>query len=241
MQRYLQAGSNETAPVRARRVLGWLAAIAVSVTAGVAAPALGESPKRSEFPTAENIGPPFYARVEFDGVVHTDVVPNDGTWGAIVFYRGPDCIPRSFNLREFFDIPGPAPGGFHPGFLVCAEQLNVRGFEVWSTAPLADVAPKQAQFYGNPSVPIWFVRWHELEPVARTGVLTMASLEDAALMPSLRRGVAHTYHEVLHPTGGATNPSLFIVASGVLEDGTAFRLHHVGNVGGRRTEIVFGP
>ena len=207
---------------------------------GAMASAAADSPKRSEFPKADNIGPPFYARVEFDGVVHTDVVPNDGTWAALIFYRGPDCIPRGFNLRQFFDLPGPTSAGFHPGFLVCAGQLNVRGFEVWRTAPLADVAPKQAQFVANPVVPVWFVRWSELEPVARTGVLTMASIEDETLMPSLRRGVAHAYLEVLHPTGGAKNPSLAIVASGVLEDGSTFRLRHVGNVGGRRTEIRFG-
>ena len=222
-------------------VAGWAASVvamaAMTAFWGVP-PALADSPKRSVFPTADNIGPPFYARVEFDGVVHTDVVPNDGTWAALVFYRGPDCIPRDFNLRQFFDLPGPKPGGFHPGFLVCAGQLNVRGFEVWRTAPLADVAPKQAQFFANPAVPVWFVRWRELEPIARTGVLTMDSIEKD--MPSLRRGVAHAYHEVLHPTGGAVRPSLTIVASGVLEDGTAFRLRHVGNAGGRRTEIRFG-
>lgn len=233
------AGRRPVVAGRAAALAAMAAMAAITMFCAVP-PALGDSPKRSVFPTADNIGPPFYARVEFDGVVHTDIVPNDGTWAALVFYRGPDCIPRDFNLRQFFDLPGPTPGGFHPGFLVCAGQLNVRGFEVWRTAPLADVAPKQAQFFANPAVPVWFVRWRELEPVARTGVLTMASIEDAALMPSLRRGVAHAYHEVLHPTGGAVRPSLTIVASGVLEDGTAFRLRHVGNAGGRRTEIRFG-
>jgi hypothetical protein len=203
--------------------------------------AFAGSPKRSEFPTAENIGPPFYARVEFDGVVHTDVVPNDGEWAAVVFYRGPDCIPETFNLRQFFDLPAFDPvTGFYPGFLVCAEQLNIRGFEVWRTAPLEDPAPMQVRIFANPEVPVWFVKWGELEPVARGGSLTMRDLKDENLLPSLRKGWASSYSETLHPTDGAVSPALMIVASGVLEDGTSFSFKHVGNVGGRKTKISFG-
>jgi hypothetical protein len=204
--------------------------------------AVAGSPKRSEFPSAENIGPPFYARVEFDGVVHTDIVPNDGEWAAVVFYRGPDCIPEDFNLRQFFDFPvgDPETGDLvYPGFLVCAGQLNIRGFEVWKTAPYQDFAPMQIRFSANPEVPVWFVKWNEFEPVARNA-LTMRDLQDENLMPSLRKGWATSYSETLHPTDGAVNPGMVIVASGILEDGGSFRLKHVGNVGGRKTTISFG-
>lgn len=229
-----------------RTPAGLTAAILAGVLALVALglitqAAFAGSPKRSEFPTADNIGPPFYARVEFDGVVHTDIVPNDGDWAAVVFYRGPECIPEDFNLRDFFDFPAFDPlTGFYPGFLVCAEQLNIRGFEVWKTAPFVGPAPMQVRIFANPEVPVWFVKWSELEPVARSGSLTMRDLKDENLMPSLRMGWASSFSETIHPTDGAVNPGLMIVASGVLDDGRSFSLRHVGNVGGRETKISFG-
>jgi hypothetical protein len=205
--------------------------------------AFAGSPKRSEFPTAVDPGPPFYARVEFDGVVHTDMVPNDGEWAAVVFYRGPDCIPRDFNLRQFFDFPAadPATGQLvYPGFLVCAAELNVSGFFVWKTGPFQDPAPMHGRMRAGPDgVPVWFVRWSEFEPVARVA-LTMRDLEDENLMPSLVKGWASSFSETLHPTDGAVNPAMMIVASGILEDGRSFSLDHVGNVAGRKTRISFG-
>ena len=56
---------------------------------------------RTDWPSAEDPGPPFYARI--DDVAH--FVFHDGEWAAILFYRDPSCIPANFNLLQFFDPP----------------------------------------------------------------------------------------------------------------------------------------
>jgi hypothetical protein len=156
----------------------------------------------------ESPGIPAYARLETPFAVHTD------EWAAIVFYRLPGCIPSSFNLLNFFDVPG-----------AFACPLTVSGFEIWENAPGTDGAPRQALSSGF-AVPVWLVRWPTLQAELADNTLTISEL--ASLQPL--QGIATSYHEVLHPasppgtTGGAKVPHITISASGNLSDGRSFRL-----------------
>jgi hypothetical protein len=127
-----------------------------------------------------------------------------------VFLRAPECVPDSFNLLDLYDIPA-----------AFACPLMVSGFEIWDNGPGIDFGPRQAVSSGS-AVPVWFVPWNALQAAIADDVLTMSELE--ALAPL--KGVANTYHEVLHPivppgtTGGAKIPHLSITASGFLSDGS---------------------
>jgi hypothetical protein len=160
-----------------------------------------------QFSPALGGGVPAYARIEVvDGRV---LVHNDGKWAAISFYRQPACVPADFNLLAFFD----APRAFG-----C--ELTVEGFEIWRNGPWAgDASPIQVASYGLGAVPVWFVRTHELEAALDDGWLTMAELEGCA---SLRKGLASSFKETLHPLGGAKQTKTQIVARGALEDGGTF-------------------
>jgi hypothetical protein len=146
--------------------------------------------------------------VERPFLFHTD------QWAAIVFYRGPECVPDSFNLLDFFDVPN-----------AFACRLNVSGFEVWDNGPGVDSAPRQAVTSGV-AVPVWIVSWPALQSALADSVLTIPELE--ALNPL--KGIATNFHEVLHPfaapgtSGGAKVPHLTIFASGELSDGRSFQL-----------------
>ena len=136
----------------------------------------------------------------------------DGTWAAIVFYRLPECVPPDFNLLTFFDLPR-----------AFACPLTVRGFEIWKNGPPVDFAPIHTELRGLGAVPIWFVRWNELEAALADRALTVAELWT---MPSLRIGSASFFQESLHPVEApAGRGSLQIVAHGLLSNGTAFQLH----------------
>ena len=157
-------------------------------------------------------GIPAYARIErISGP--TPWVIQDGTWAAIVFYRLPECVPRDFNLLSFFDIPR-----------AFACPLTVRGFEIWKNGlPPIDFAPIQTELRGLGAVPIWFVRWNELQAAIADGTLTVAELWT---LPSLRIGSAGFFQESLHPFEAPVGRgSLQIVAHGLLSNGTAFQLH----------------
>jgi hypothetical protein len=60
---------------------------------------------------------PFYARIEPHAILHTD------DWAFVVCYRPPGCVPSTFNLLDFFDIP--AAFACQPptinGFLIVAD------------------------------------------------------------------------------------------------------------------------
>jgi len=156
-------------------------------------------------------GVPAYARIELvDGVplVHTD-----GTWAAITFYRDPGGVPTDFNLLDFFD----APRAF-------GDPLTVEGFEIWRIAPWeegADQSPIQVVSHGLGAVPIWFVKFAELEEAIADGHLTIGELES---LPSLRIGSAVYFKETLHPTPGreAQQTKTQIAARGALEGGGSF-------------------
>jgi hypothetical protein len=166
-----------------------------------------EAAVRVEFPE-QSPGYPFYARIEPGS---PPFVIQDGTWAAIVFYRLPQCVPAGFNLLTLFDVPG-----------AFACPLTVRGFEIWKNGgPPVDLAPIQVESRGLGAVPIWFVRWTELQTAMADGTLTVTEL---FAIPSLRIGSASFFQESVRPVGGAQKGSLQIVAQGLLSDGTSFQL-----------------
>lgn len=170
---------------------------------------------------------PFYARITRSEII------NDGEWAAVVFYRPPTCIPAEFNLLDFFDYPG--PGG--PGAFGC-NPPTTDTVETWQNGPGIDLAPVLAKFRGLGAVPVWLVRWSEMEAAVADDVLTIGEL---ASLPSLQVGWASFYRETLRPSESpAPGPgSIQYTARGELEDGGLFRVY-VSLVGGQGTvQITF--
>jgi hypothetical protein len=166
---------------------------------------------------------PFYARISSGEVFHTD------DWAVVVFYRPPACVPADFNLLAFFDVPR-AFGCTPP---------TVDGFSIWAHGPGIDPAPIQGQFHGLGAVPVWFVRWPELQATIADGVLTIGEL---AALPSRVIGSAGFYQETLHPEQAAQNGKIAFVARGTLADGRSFQVQAaLSRAAGRLTHmrIVF--
>lgn len=149
---------------------------------------------------------PYYARIERGEIFHTD------DWAVIVFYRPPSCIPADFNLLELFDVPRAFSCG----------PATIDGFTIWKNGPDKDPAPLQGKFHGKGEVPVWFVRWSELEPATADGVLTIGELTN---LPSRIAGAASHYQETLQPEQSSPkgNGKLNFVARGDLEDGRSFQ------------------
>jgi hypothetical protein len=185
-----------------------LAVLVVAVLVAVSAIGL-QANVLLQFSPALGGGVPAYARIEtIDGRVF---VPNDGTWAAVVFFRQPSCVPEDFNLLDFFDVPR-----------VFGCELTVEGFEIWRNGPSAgDVAPIQAVSFGLGAVPVWFVSAAELQDKVGDGVLTIGELEECR---SLQMGSASYFKETLHPSGGARQSKVQIVARGALPSGDTFFL-----------------
>ncbi len=155
---------------------------------------------------------PFYARAPRDGII------NDGEWAVIVFYRPAECIPAEFNLLDFFDFPGPTG----PGAFGC-NPPTTDSVEIWQNGPGIDFAPLVGKFRGLGAVPVWFVRWSDIEAAVADDVLTIGELES---LPSLQKGSADYYRETLHPTeSAAPGPgSIQFTGRGGLEGGGRFRV-----------------
>lgn len=202
-----------------RSIAATLLMLACLPTSAMAQGLPGQPAARLDFP-ATSPGVPAYARLEL--LIPNFDVPNNNRWAAIVFYRSPDCVPSDFNLGDFFDPPGPQGlGAFQ-----C--PLLIEGHELWTNGPDEDVAPRYVVSRNAvPKLPIWFVRWPELEPFLSGGFVT---IEDLRSLPSLRRGSANWFEERLFPngvpglTGGAEDPGISMRASGELEDGGVFSL-----------------
>jgi hypothetical protein len=202
---------------------------AVLLTLIGAGSAGAQNQKMYKVPGASD-GIPAYARTDLQVgafIFHTD------KWAAIVFYRAPGCVPRGFNLLEFFDVPG-----------AFACPLTVSGFELWENGPppIGD-APLQT-FNTGLAVPVWFVDWIALQAALTDKVLTMPELE--SLEPL--KGIATTFYELLNPTGGPTDPtagatvsSLTVTASGYLPDGTTFQYEYSDVRRDDRPRIFFKP
>lgn len=177
----------------------------------------------------ESPGVPAYARTDLPFGLHTE------EWAAIVFYRAPSCVPRDFNLLEFFDFTPDDAFGLR----VFGCPLTVSGFEVWENGP-EDGAPLSSHLRGLGAVPIWFVSWPLLREIINVDdpVLTIADLED--LNPLV--GLASFFEEELHPTFGAQHPHYSLVARGQLENERSFQIQAVFNfdasVGGDRARSV---
>lgn len=169
---------------------------------------------RTEWPSAEDPGLPFYARVE----LLPPFIFNDGDWAAIVFYRDPGCVPADFNLISVFD--------FARAFSCPA---TVHGDSLWH-GNVFNGAPKIVHISGDGAVPVWFVPWEAVKDEARPdGILTRADLEQ---VQGRLVGYANTYVEELQPHadpniggGGHPNPKMIVHAHGRLEDGRNFMLH----------------
>ncbi len=151
---------------------------------------------------------PYYARIERGEILHTD------QWAAVIFYRPTMCVPLEFNLLDFYDFN--AFGCTPP---------TTDGFILWSGEPwLSD--PVTIKLHGLGAVPVWFVRWSDLETAIADDTLTMVELQ---AIDSLLVGQARIYTETLHPASADPEvkkpPLITYVAKGSLEDGRSFSVH----------------
>lgn len=177
-------------------------------------PAASNGLVRSAWPSAEDPGMPFYARVE-PAPPH---VYSDEQWAMIPFYRDPDCVPESFNLLTFFDPP--AAFG-------CASMVS--GHSLWHGA-VGNGAPKHVVIHGMGKVPVWFVPQVAMADALSDGMLTLAEVEG---LPGLVKGSAGIFSEMLHPHplppslggGGHPVPKIMLNARGTLEDGRSFAVN----------------
>ena len=141
---------------------------------------------------------PFYART--DKLFHND------EWAVVVFYRPPECVPASFNLLQFYDVPAA---------FFCGPPTTT-GWDLWENGPGIDPYPIKSQLRGEGAVPVWLVSWPDMEAAVADGVVTVPELE---AMPSLLKGSASFYNESLLVT-----KKLTYVATGLLEDGRSFHV-----------------
>jgi len=178
--------------------------------------------------TDDNGQVPFYARIA------RGQITNNGRWAVIVFYRPPSCIPADFNLLDFFDFPD----GANLGAFDC-QPPTTDNFSIWKNGPDVDFAPLRSQFRGLGAVPIWFVHLGEIEAAVADDVLTIGEL---AGLPSLKKGEAKFYNEVLRP--GESHPitggSIKYNANGTMEGGRSFRVRVLSNQERTHVRIIFG-
>ena len=161
---------------------------------------------------------PFYARIGRGEIYH------DGEWAAIAFYRPPECIRADFNLLEFFDIPA--------AFACNAPKPYLIGFGIFKGEVPFQL---KLQLAPHQTMPVWFVRWSELQAAIADGTLTIGDLE---ALPSLLRGEATFYTETLHPYEMAQQTMISIVTSGFLADGRKFTYQATGTTEENRLNHV---
>ncbi len=151
---------------------------------------------------------PFYARIGQGEIYH------DGEWAAVAFYRPPECIRADFNLLDFMDMPAAfdcnAPEPYLIGFGIFKGEVPIQS---------------KLQLVPGQTMPVWFVRWPELQAAIADDELTIGEL---AALPSLLKGQATFYTETLHPAGAAQQTMISIVASGFLADGRKFIFQATG-------------
>lgn len=163
----------------------------------------------------EDIRLPCYARIAGTTPMGPQEIYHNDDWAAIVFYYEPSVVPATFNLLNFYEFTSFPPGQTLP--------MTVAGFVLWDPDDMAAFGPWfQENIHGLGAVPVWFVSWPELRVAIDDGVLTMPELGG---LPSLRKGTAALYQEVLHPEKHIT-----INAEGLLEDGERFLFHATGSV-----------
>ena len=167
-----------------------------------------EAQVRLKFPEQVS-GGPAYARVETPFLIHTD------EWAAVVMYREPTCIPEDFNLLQVLDFQG-----FPDNPRVFRCPLTVEGFEM-RESPEPIGFPKLVFTRGTGAVPVWFIRWPELEAAIADGVLKIGDLRN---MTSLEIGYASFFEETLDFSASGANQRLVMVAAGTLLNGQHFQL-----------------
>lgn len=168
------------------------------VVLGVAAPVQAQI----HLNVPEDIEPPVYAALDRGFLPHTE------EWAVVVFYRTPECVPTDFNLLDFFDLTD------RP--FLCA--LHIESRTNWVS--LDDPYPAESFLWGTGAVPVWFVRWPELQAAVADDVLTVGEL---AALPSLLVGSASFFHEsVRNDIRGQRGGNEALVASGTLADGRSF-------------------
>jgi hypothetical protein len=163
---------------------------------------------RLRFP--EDGEPPFYnssagPALNADGSLFA---LHDGEWAAIPFYRSPEFAPLDYDLLNKID-----PSAFDA-------PLQVTGFIELDNE--GNIFLEQTQ--GTGAVPIWFLKWADLQTIAADGDLTIGELLD---VESLRMGIADFYEHQNHVFGVHPVSHLTIVGQGTLEDGSAFELRAV--------------
>jgi len=157
--------------------------------------------------TPPDPGPPLYAILEPTFVPHTD------DWAAVAFVREPSCVPPGFNLLNVVNVPA-----------AFGCTLTVQGHAIWKNAPPpVDEVPIQVNLLGLGAVPVWFVRWTEMQAALADNVLTVPELSS---LPSLKIGSASFFKETQHPgperPQGPGSGKIEINANGTLEDGRTF-------------------
>jgi hypothetical protein len=188
-----------------KKSIAWVALVAGAL-------ALESSPRaavRLLIPS-EDPGPPFYASIDRPpgGQIY-----QDGVWAAIPFLRDTACVEPDSNLIVAFDLRA----------FGCS--LAVNGFAIYKNGPPPiDPVPVYALLMGNGAVPIWFVRWSELQAAIADGELTIGEL---AALPSLLIGSA-SFFEFVNQIGtlrpqGPGNGKIEIASSGTLNDGREFQ------------------
>lgn len=136
-------------------------------------------------------------------------------WIPILFYRDLSCVPDDYDLVVFFDSRARS----------CA--LLVEGTQVFDDDTPGP--PHQVTMQGR-DTPVWFVTRTDWEGAGGTADFTgSVTLNEVKAMPSLLRGVARLYHEVLHPIPGPPGSGAQVVKDlysgrGALADGRAFSL-----------------
>ena len=217
--------------ITACRHLSMIAVVLLSVIGAIVCLGLGHfasAADRTLFPEEQPVVPA-YARFETVSALGF----TDRQWFVIPFYRDPACVPRNFNLLDFFD----APRAWE-----CDDVIPpyIEGFAIRSQPPPAP--PEHFFARGLEGMPVWFVAFDELQEVAdkNRGTITIRDLEK---MDSLRMGVAEHYMEEIQTDANPVSTHR-IVTWGELLDGTPFLATYnhgsATDVPKSQSHIVFG-
>ena len=153
----------------------------------------------------EGPGPVYYA------LLGRGVIPNDAGWAGIVFVRSPSCVPSTFNLLDRFNPP-----------TAWGCELTVEGEQWWHD--LSTPPPFQTHTRGTGAVPVYFVRWSQLQAAIADDLLTIGELQS---LPSLLIGRASFLEHIVHNTHQAANHGHeTLVAHGRLDDGRTFEFRY---------------
>jgi hypothetical protein len=192
------------------------AAFCTIIAAGVAlANTVFLVPEDGTPPFYHSVGGPFFPG---DGSVFA---LNDGKWAVLPFYRDPDFPADEHDLINDFD-----------------ENVFDASLFITGTFTLTDDGQLFATTAQGTAVPVWFVKWKDLQKALGDGRLQMGELR---AMKSLIKGTASSYSDDNQVFGVAPVSRLNLRAEGTLEDGRSFRVHFVEeNLELLTAEVDFG-